>query len=66
MSKMLRNMVGAKPDVSSADLKRYVSWLLLALSVDTNFGCVIACSNNIGSNASESSRSKHSAGSGGF
>lgn len=25
MSKMLRNMVGAKVNVSSADLKRYVS-----------------------------------------
>jgi hypothetical protein len=53
MSKMLRNMIGTKSEISSADLKRYVRR-------DKAFFCVsvihteiinLACSNHTGSDA---------------
>lgn len=58
MSKMLRNMVGAKPDVSSTDLKRYVSGGLSHTGL-AHSRATAACSDDIGPGASEPSGFKY-------
>jgi hypothetical protein len=51
MSKMLRNMIGTKSEISSTDLKRYVRRNRLVRFVPYAEMTNLACSNDIGSNA---------------
>jgi hypothetical protein len=50
MGKMMRNLVGVKPDLESADLKRYVSLLFKGMFIRSSTG-LIASSNNLGSSS---------------
>lgn len=52
MGKMMRNLVGVKPDLESADLKRYVSRLFRCSCTHTKILIFTAGANNTGSGTS--------------
>lgn len=60
MARMLRNMVGVKPDVAGEDLKRYVSWRR-GWVLGERLTKVVACADGVGSGAYEPVHAQHSA-----